>query len=198
MGCGNIAEKQGGIFKMNNDIQLILKKYNKLLSNIDYKINSITNQIALNHQLINNLENSTPSRSKSKKWIIYACLTFLFIISGIFIIFNPIMISSLTIFQNFLLSSIVNGVFLFASGNMFYKTFKNYSHKMDFTIIETLKVNNSKLLNEKEKLVLNRQEIIEMKKNIDELKEYYLKEYKNTYHVEYNDLTNQYIKKRKF
>lgn len=183
---------------MNNDIQLILKKYNKLLSNIDYKINSITNQIALNHQLINNLENSTPSKSKSKKWIIYACLTFLFIISGIFIIFNPIMISSLTIFQNFLLSSIVNGVFLFASGNMFYKTFKNYSHKMDFTIIETLKVNNSKLLNEKEKLVLNRQEIIEMKKNIDELKEYYLKEYKNTYHVEYNDLTNQYIKKRKF
>ena len=107
MGCGNIAEKQGGIFKMNNDIQLILKKYNKLLSNIDYKINSITNQIALNHQLINNLENSTHSRSKSKKWIIYACLTFLFIISGIFIIFNPIMISSLTIFQNFLLSSIV-------------------------------------------------------------------------------------------
>ena len=69
---------------------------------------------------------------------------------------------------------------------------------MDFTIIETLKVNNSRLLNEKEKLVLNRQEIIEMKKNIDELKEYYLKEYKNTYHVEYNDLTNQYIKKRKF
>ena len=183
---------------MNNDIQLVLKKYNKLLSNIDYKINSITNQIALNHQLINNLENSTPSKSKSKKWIIYACLTFLFIISGIFIIFNPIMISSLTIFQNFLLSSIVNGVFLFASGNMFYKTFKNYSHKMDFTIIETLKVNNSKLLNEKEKLVLNRQEIIEMKKNIDELKEYYLKEYKSTYHVEYNDLTNHYIKKRKF
>ena len=26
----------------------------------------------------------------------------------------------------------------------------------------------------------------------------YLKEYKNTYHVEYNDLTNHYIKKRKF
>lgn len=183
---------------MNNDIQLVLKKYNKLLSNIDYKINSITSQIALNHQLIHNLENSTPSNSKSKKWIIYACLTFLFIISGIFIIFNPIMISSLTIFQNFLLSSIVNGIFLFASRNMFYKTFKNYSPKMDFTIIETLKVNNSKLLNEKEKLVLNRQEIIEMKKNIDELKEYYLKEYKNTYHVEYNDLANRYIKKRKF
>lgn len=183
---------------MNNDIQLVLKKYNKLLSNIDYKINLITNQIALNHQLINNLENSTHSKSKSKKWIIYAFLTFLFVISGIFIIFNPITISSLTIFQNFLLSSIVNGIFLFASSNMFYKTFKNYSNKMDFTIIEALKANNSKLLNEKEKLVLNRQEIIEMKKNIDELKEYYLKEYKNTYHVEYNDLTNQYIKKRKF
>ena len=79
--------------------------------------------------------------------------------------------------------------------------FKNELKSDDIKIwIYTLqvKVNNSKLLNEKEKLVLNRQEIIEMKKNIDELKEYYLKEYKNTYHVEYNDLTNRYIKKRKF
>lgn len=182
---------------MNNDILFILKKYNILINKMDYKINLITDEIILNNKVIHTLENETNFSRKNKKWIFYACLTFLMLVSSIFIMINPITLIKLTTFQNFLLSSIVNGISLFFSGNMLFQTIKSYPPKIDLESLELLKRKNEKLLDQKKALIFEKQEMIEMKKNMDELSKYYLNEYKKTYPIEYDICKNKCMKKRK-
>lgn len=181
---------------MNNDILFILKKYNILINRIDYKINFITNEIVFNNKVIYTLENNGFNK-KSKKWIFYACLSFLTLINSIFLMINPISITKLTVLQNFLFSSVINGISLFFSVNMFFQTIKNYPTKIDYKSIEILKRKNKKLVIQKEELIFEKQEIIQMKKNIDELNEYYLNEYKKTYPIEYDIGKKKCMKKRK-
>lgn len=178
---------------IKNNYYQIYKKYNKIISKIDYKIDNINNDITFKKKVLCDLKNYEVKKKDIIKFIISSLLTTIFLLSTIILVFNPIKFINLTFNQNFLISICINTLGLFVTSISTFETIKFFPSKVDKQTIANLEKEIANLNYNKEKLIEELNNVKTIKKDIDDLKVFYI----NLYRKEYpqNELSCQ---KKKF
>ncbi len=178
---------------IKNNYYQIYKKYNKIISKIDYKIDNINNDITFKKKVLCDLKNYEVKKKDIIKFIISSLLTTIFLLSTIILVFNPIKFINLTFNQNFLISICINTLGLFVTSISTFETIKFFPSKVDKQTIANLEKEIANLNYNKEKLIEELNNVKTIKKDIDDLKAFYI----NLYRKEYpqNELSFQ---KKKF
>ena len=176
---------------MNNYYE-IYKKYNKIINKIDYQINNINNDLIFKKKILNNLKNYKIKKEHIMKFVIYCLFTTIFLVSTTILIFNPIRFISLSFIQNFLLSICINTIGLFATSISTLKAIKFFPSKVNEQTIDNLENEINNLNKKKEKLLEELNNIKTIKKDIDDLKIFYI----NLYEKEYPQNTLNFQKKK--
>lgn len=178
---------------IKNNYYQIYKKYNKIISKIDYKIDNINNDITFKKKVLCDLKNYEVKKKDIIKFIISSLLTTIFLLSTIILVFNPIKFINLTFNQNFLISICINTLGLFVTSISTFETIKFFPSKVDKQTIANLEKEIANLNYNKEKLIEELNNVKTIKKDIDDLKVFYI----NLYRKEYpqNELSFQ---KKKF
>lgn len=178
---------------IKNNYYQIYKKYNKIISKIDYKIDNINNDITFKKKVLCDLKNYEVKKKDIITFIISSLLTTIFLLSTIILVFNPIKFINLTFNQNFLISICINTLGLFVTSISTLETIKFFPSKVDKQTIANLEKEIANLNYNKEKLIEELNNVKTIKKDIDDLKVFYI----NLYRKEYpqNELSFQ---KKKF
>ena len=178
---------------IKNNYYQIYKKYNKIISKIDYKIDNINNDITFKKKVLCDLKKYEVKKKDIIKFIISSLLTTIFLLSTIILVFNPIKFINLTFNQNFLISICINTLGLFVTSISTFETIKFFPSKVDKQTIANLEKEIANLNYNKEKLIEELNNVKTIKKDIDDLKVFYI----NLYRKEYpqNELSCQ---KKKF
>ena len=178
---------------IKNNYYQIYKKYNKIISKIDYKIDNINNDITFKKKVLCDLKNYEVKKKDIIKFIISSLLTTIFLLSTIILVFNPIKFINLTFNQNFLISICINTLGLFVTSISTFETIKFFPSKVDKQTIANLEKEIANLNYNKEKLIEELNNVKTIKKDIDDFKVFYI----NLYRKEYpqNELSFQ---KKKF
>lgn len=178
---------------IKNNYYQIYKKYNKIISKIDYKIDNINNDITFKKKVLCDLKNYEVKKKDIITFIISSLLTTIFLLSTIILVFNPIKFINLTFNQNFLISICINTLGLFVTSISTFETIKFFPSKVDKQTIANLEKEIANLNYNKEKLIEELNNVKTIKKDIDDLKVFYI----NLYRKEYpqNELSFQ---KKKF
>ena len=165
----------------------------KIISKIDYKIDNINNDITFKKKVLCDLKNYEVKKKDIIKFIISSLLTTIFLLSTIILVFNPIKFINLTFNQNFLISICINTLGLFVTSISTFETIKFFPSKVDKQTIANLEKEIANLNYNKEKLIEELNNVKTIKKDIDDLKAFYI----NLYRKEYpqNELSFQ---KKKF
>lgn len=166
---------------IKNNYYQIYKKYNKIISKIDYKIDNINNDITFKKKVLYALKNYEVKKKDIIKFIISSLLTTIFLLSTIILVFNPIKFINLTFNQNFLISICINTLGLFATSISTFETIKFFPSKVDKQTIANLEKEIANLNYNKEKLIEEINNVKTIKKDIDDLKVFYINLYKKEY-----------------
>ena len=166
---------------IKNNYYQIYKKYNKIISKIDYKIDNINNDITFKKKVLCDLKNYKIEKKDIIKFIISSFLTTIFLLSTIILVFNPIKFISLTFNQNFLISICINTLGLFITCISTFETIKFFPSKVDKQTIANLENEITNLNYNKEKLIEELNNVKTIKKDIDDLKIFYINLYKKEY-----------------
>lgn len=166
---------------IKNNYYQIYKKYNKIISKIDYKIDNINNDITFKKKVLCDLKNYEVKKKDIIKFIISSLLTTIFLLSTIILVFNPIKFINLTFNQNFLISICINTLGLFVTSISTFETIKFFPSKVDKQTIANLEKEIANLNYNKEKLIEEINNVKTIKKDIDDLKVFYINLYKKEY-----------------
>lgn len=166
---------------IKNNYYQIYKKYNKIISKIDYKIDNINNDITFKKKVLYDLKNYEVKKKDIIKFIISSLLTTIFLLSTIILVFNPIKFINLTFNQNFLISICINTLGLFVTSISTFETIKFFPSKVDKQTIANLEKEIANLNYNKEKLIEEINNVKTIKKDIDDLKVFYINLYKKEY-----------------
>lgn len=166
---------------IKNNYYQIYKKYNKIISKIDYKIDNINNDITFKKKVLYDLKNYEVKKKDIIKFIISSLLTTIFLLSTIILVFNPIKFINLTFNQNFLISICINTLGLFVTSISTFETIKFFPSKVDKQTIANLEKEIANLNYNKEKLIEELNNVKTIKKDIDDLKIFYINLYKKEY-----------------
>ncbi len=166
---------------IKNNYYQIYKKYNKIISKIDYKIDNINNDITFKKKVLYALKNYEVKKKDIIKFIISSLLTTIFLLSTIILVFNPIKFINLTFNQNFLISICINTLGLFVTSISTFETIKFFPSKVDKQTIANLEKEIANLNYNKEKLIEEINNVKTIKKDIDDLKVFYINLYKKEY-----------------
>mgnify|MGYP004622493471 FL=1 len=166
---------------IKNNYYQIYKKYNKIISKIDYKIDNINNDITFKKKVLYDLKNYEVKKKDIIKFIISSLLTTIFLLSTIILVFNPIKFINLTFNQNFLISICINTLGLFVTSISTFETIKFFPSKVDKQTIANLEKEIANLNYNKEKLIEELNNVKTIKKDIDDLKVFYINLYKKEY-----------------
>lgn len=177
---------------IKNNYYQIYKKYNKIISKIDYKIDNINNDITFKKKVLCDLKNYEVKKKDIIKFIISSLLTTIFLLSTIILVFNPIKFINLTFNQNFLISICINTLGLFVTSISTFETIKFFPSKVDKQTIANLEKEIANLNYNKEKLIEELNNVKTIKKDIDDLKVFYI----NLYRKEYSQNELSFQKKK--
>lgn len=177
---------------IKNNYYQIYKKYNKIISKIDYKIDNINNDITFKKKVLYDLKNYEVKKKDIIKFIISSLLTTIFLLSTIILVFNPIKFINLTFNQNFLISICINTLGLFVTSISTFETIKFFPSKVDKQTIANLEKEIANLNYNKEKLIEELNNVKTIKKDIDDLKVFYI----NLYRKEYSQNELSFQKKK--
>lgn len=166
---------------IKNNYYQIYKKYNKIISKIDYKIDNINNDITFKKKVLCDLKNYEVKKKDIITFIISSLLTTIFLLSTIILVFNPIKFINLTFNQNFLISICINTLGLFVTSISTFETIKFFPSKVDKQTIANLEKEIANLNYNKEKLIEELNNVKTIKKDIDDLKVFYINLYKKEY-----------------
>lgn len=167
---------------MKNDYYTIYKKYNELIQKLNNKIERLDNDIICMEKMIDNLGKNCYSNKNKIKLVLFSILTVTSVCACPYIALNQITISEFSIFQNFIIRSIINSVVIssIAIGTLnVARNFPSNSKKID---IDEVAINIQKEIDkkyyEKNKTAKEIEKITSIKKDIDDLKNFYHTEYK--------------------
>lgn len=167
---------------MKNNYYIIYKKYSELIQKLNNKIERLDNDIICMEKIIDNLNNSCYSTGNKKKMILFSILTVILAFICYYVIINPITIVGFSIFQNFIIRSIINLVALVSViiGTLnVAKNIPSSNKNIDINeVTANIQKEIDKKIDEKNKINKEKEKIISIKEDIDDLKNFYHTEHK--------------------